>query len=200
MFGDSERPLLIWGDSGSGKTSVMAKAFTLVCKNFEITNFEFNSKKFQLKSWIASHNGDTDTLKMIRFIGTSQSSSRTVPLLTSLCQQTYYFLRQPAPLNLPTDPVSLISYFKNLLTLASSHKTVFLFLDSLDQLYFTDQDRYFFYLQMQLSKNCKIIYSVVTEHMEKHNLTQTYENLLEIPPLGKVQGLAALRYETSSQV
>lgn len=131
---------------------------------------------------------------MIRFIGTSQDSSRTVPLLTSLCQQIYYFLRQPSPLNLPADPVSLVVYFKNLLVLAASHLTIFLLLDSIDQLYLSDKNHYLCWLQLQLPKNCKIIVSVVTEHMLNYNLDNVYNQLLQVRSLGKVQGLSALRW------
>lgn len=65
MKGDSEKPLVLYGEGGSGKTSLLAKSAALC------------------KEWFA----DARPITIIRFLGTTPDSSALCPSLISICQQ-----------------------------------------------------------------------------------------------------------------
>lgn len=103
-------PLVIHGESGCGKTSVMAKAFS------------------QART-------TPNTTAILRFLGTTADSSSVLKLLTSLTQQ---ILRAYSQLTLipeiPTDFQKLVAYFAEKLALATAEQPLVVFLDSVDQL------------------------------------------------------------------
>jgi len=109
-------PIIIHGPSGCGKTSMMAK----------ISQNLVNQK---------------ENCVVVRFLGTSPSSSNLRDLLTSLISQINLIyhgrdpLKEAGPLSLP----ELLSRFTMSLDLPSPEKRLFIFLDSLDQLSPEDQ-------------------------------------------------------------
>jgi hypothetical protein len=115
---DSEkRVLAMIGDSGSGKSSVMAKAIQEAEKNYE------------------------NALIVSRFIGTSSRSSNIISLLQSVCVQivrkfdtTLEALAGEGREKSLYDLNGLSEILKKCLTLGTEQKPIFLFLDALDQL------------------------------------------------------------------
>lgn len=66
MLGDSDKPLVLYGEGGCGKTSLLAKSAALVGSEW------FPNSK---------------PLNIIRFLGTTPDSSALTPTLISICQQ-----------------------------------------------------------------------------------------------------------------
>lgn len=66
MLGDSDKPLVLFGDGGCGKTSLLAKSASLVATE-----------------WFA----DKRPINIIRFLGTTPDSSALTATLISICQQ-----------------------------------------------------------------------------------------------------------------
>jgi len=66
MLGDSDKPLVLYGEGGCGKTSLLAKSAGLTSSTWLI------GKK---------------PISIIRFLGTTPDSSALTPTLISICQQ-----------------------------------------------------------------------------------------------------------------
>jgi flagellar biosynthesis GTPase FlhF len=67
ILGNSDKPIILYGQGGCGKTSLLAK---MAAMSFE---------------WIHS-----TPLLILRFLGTTPDSSALTPMLISLCQQISY--------------------------------------------------------------------------------------------------------------
>lgn len=65
MLGHSEKPLVLYGEGGCGKTSLLAKSASLCTEWFK----------------------GARPLTIIRFLGTTPDSSALTPTLISICQQ-----------------------------------------------------------------------------------------------------------------
>jgi hypothetical protein len=125
---DSEKfpPLVLCGDSGSGKTSILAVAAVKAAEKF------------------------TNAVVVLRFLGTTAGSSSATSLLTSLylhLDRAYELYSEPPP----TNYLELIDSFNNILSSIPQDKPLILFLDSLDQL---AQDGNDFGLITKLNANC----------------------------------------------
>lgn len=66
MLSDSTKPMVLFGEGGCGKTSMLAKAASLATSD-----------------WFA----DVKPISIIRFLGTTPDSSSLTPALISICQQ-----------------------------------------------------------------------------------------------------------------
>lgn len=66
MQSDSEKPLVLFGEGGCGKTSLLAKSASL-----------------SLNEWFKGFK----PINVIRFLGTTPDSSALTPTLISICQQ-----------------------------------------------------------------------------------------------------------------
>lgn len=66
MLGDSEKPLVLFGEGGCGKTSLLAKSAGLT------SSIWLTGKK---------------PISIIRYLGTTPDSSALTPTLISICQQ-----------------------------------------------------------------------------------------------------------------
>lgn len=66
MTNESEKPLVLYGEGGCGKTSLLAKSASL-----------------SLTDWFAS----VKPISIVRFLGTTPDSSALTPTLISICQQ-----------------------------------------------------------------------------------------------------------------
>lgn len=66
MLGDSDKPLVLYGEGGCGKTSLLAKSAGLTSS-----------------TWLTGKK----PISIIRFLGTTPDSSALTPTLISICQQ-----------------------------------------------------------------------------------------------------------------
>ena len=66
MLGDNDKPLVLYGEGGCGKTSLLAKCVEL-----------------SANKWFAN----ARPVCVIRFLGTTPDSSALAPALLSICQQ-----------------------------------------------------------------------------------------------------------------
>ena len=102
-------PLAVCGESGTGKTALMAMAAK-------------RSKEAHPRATV-----------ILRFLGTTGSSGSARSLLYSVCEQIN-FMYNRAKMTIPRSYKELISYFTQCLSLATADKPLILFLDSLDQM------------------------------------------------------------------
>ncbi|XP_055309195.1 NACHT and WD repeat domain-containing protein 2-like, partial [Sitodiplosis mosellana] len=170
MLNYSEKPLVLYGEGGCGKTSLLAKSASLALTN-----------------WFK----DYKPINIVRFLGTTPDSSALTPTLISICQQISYNFMLPFE-NIPDDLVPLTAHFKHLLTYASSMQPLFFFLDSIDQL--TGTADKVSWLPTRMPPNCKIILSCANEEAnptvsrEYHLLRRLIdidENFIEVRELGE---------------
>ncbi|KAK9887312.1 hypothetical protein WA026_021621 [Henosepilachna vigintioctopunctata] len=173
MVDDSDSLLILYGEGGCGKTSLLAKSASM-CTN---------------KEWFKQ----AKPLSIIRFLGTTPDSSALTPTLISICQQISYNFMLPFE-GIPDDLVPLTAHFKQLLTLASQEQPLLLFLDSVDQLTGTQDANKVSWLPTRLPPYCKILVSCASEESnpevsrEYHILRRMVDkddNFIEVKALGE---------------
>lgn len=71
MKSDSEKPLVLFGEGGCGKTSLLAKSASL-----------------SLNDWFK----EFKPINVVRFLGTTPDSSALTPTLISICQQVSFYI------------------------------------------------------------------------------------------------------------
>ncbi|MDC0936465.1 DUF4062 domain-containing protein [Pirellulales bacterium] len=120
LAGDSRYPLVIHGDSGCGKTALLARAFEEIPEERQ---------------------------PMIRFIGATPRSSEVRSLLSSLCQELRLY--NPIQSEFVTEYSALRQELQDQFRAATSDKPVILFLDSLDQLSDADSGRLLHWIQFR---------------------------------------------------
>lgn len=173
MLGDSDKLLVLYGEGGCGKTSLLSKAASL-----SIDTAWFQGAK---------------PISIVRFLGTTPDSSALTPTLISICQQISYNFTIPFD-TIPDDLVPLTAHFKQLLTMATKEQPLLLFLDSVDQLTGTQDANKVSWLPTRLPPHCKIIVSCACEESnpevsrEYHILRKMIdveENFIEVTALGE---------------
>ena len=158
LTSNRSKPLVIYGASGSGKTSVMAKAATSV------------------KVWF----GDS-CVCVIRFLGTSPNSSTIREALTSVCLQVYSICGLPPPDFDKMDATQVTQFFRDQLpgcvSLLPPHsgKNLCIFLDSVDQLSPSDGAHTMNWLPKSLPPNFHLVVSMLPE---EHNCLATLRSVL----------------------
>ncbi|XP_065084724.1 NACHT and WD repeat domain-containing protein 2 [Ochlerotatus camptorhynchus] len=172
MLGTCEKPLVLYGEGGCGKTSLLAKSAALT-----------------FTEWFAK----VRPISIIRFLGTTPDSSALTPTLISICQQISYNFMLPFD-QIPDDLVPLTAHFKQLLTYASEQQPLLLFLDSVDQLTGTQDSSKVSWLPTRLPSLCRIIVTCAAEEsnpvvsQEYHLLRRMIdieENFIEVTALGE---------------
>ncbi|KAK3802261.1 hypothetical protein RRG08_004547, partial [Elysia crispata] len=175
VLGDNHLPLVLHGQSGCGKTSLMAKAASQV-----------------VTSWFSGR----PVVMALRFLGTTPGSSTIIPLLTSYCQHLSVMYNQPLE-DIPDELAPLTQYFKKLINLASEEQPLVLFFDSLDQLSGSDGAHNLTWMPIMLPPHVKVIISVLPNYYGLLDLLKTMiempDSFIEILPLGQNLGGEIIR-------
>ncbi|XP_072379032.1 NACHT and WD repeat domain-containing protein 2 isoform X1 [Diabrotica undecimpunctata] len=181
MLDDSDKCLILYGEGGCGKTSLLAKSASLSTS----------------KDWFQG----ARPISIVRFLGTTPDSSALTPTLISICQQISYNFMLPFD-GIPDDLVPLTAHFKQLLTMATKMQPLLLFLDSVDQLTGTQDANKVSWLPTRLPPNCKIIVSCACEESnaevskEYHILRRMIdvdENFIEVKALGEELAMRVIK-------
>lgn len=162
VTGQENSPLVVHGQQGSGKTSLVA----LVAK--------------ECPSWVGS-----EVAVILRFIGTTYHSSKVQQLLQSICYQLCVVFKDDSK-NVPKDYQKLVKKFHRLLQNASASHPLVLLLDSLDHLHSYNMARELSWLPCKLPPHVKIVLSCLTEDRAFSSLKGivTDENhFVEVPDL-----------------
>ncbi|XP_070534263.1 NACHT and WD repeat domain-containing protein 2-like [Ptychodera flava] len=154
-------PLVIHGESGSGKTSVMAKA------------------AFQSASeWFGRNNAAV----VLRFLGTTPASTGIRQLLRSVCQQVltiYGYGNQ----QLPDDYFKVIRWFTQMFRYATKDRPLIIFLDSLDQLSASEGAHRVAWLPRFLPPYAALVVSTLPK---EHKILETMQSMLSPQTTGYV--------------
>ncbi|XP_023701873.1 NACHT and WD repeat domain-containing protein 2 isoform X2 [Cryptotermes secundus] len=180
LLGDCEKPMVLYGEGGCGKTSLLS-----------------NSAGLASTEWFQG----SKPLNIIRFLGTTPDSSALTPTLVSICQQISYNYMLPFE-DIPVDLVPLTAYFKHLLTYASPQQPLLLFLDSVDQLTGAQDANKVSWLPLRLPPYCKLLVSCAAEadnpevSQDYHLLRRMIDNeelFLEVTDLGEELAMQIIR-------
>ncbi|MEA2017509.1 MAG: ATP-binding protein, partial [Campylobacterota bacterium] len=166
---EDDKPLIISGPSGIGKSSIMAKA-------------------------IEDTSNTTDKKIIYRFIGATPNSTTTTDILTSILEELGITIEDEK--NKYMDIISLSKEQNNFNKLSSIlyntvleiKKDVVLFIDAVDQLSNDDQ---FLWLPNQLPSNTKIVISALRDKNYKedskyfYTLEDKISNYIDIEPFDK---------------
>jgi WD40 repeat protein len=150
--GTDTRPLTVFGVSGSGKSALMARAFELV----------------------ESEHKDAEVI--VRFIGATPESSDGRALLESLCRQISRRYGADES-TIPNDYMKLVEELPKRLSLATFGKSLFLFLDALDQLSNTDNANNLTWIPRELPQHVHLVVS--TLYGEEKKLSSSIQIELE---------------------
>lgn len=166
ISGPERKVFTMIGESGSGKSSVMAEAI--------------------LNSQTENNNAET----VFRFIGVTSSSSNIISLLQSICGQI------ARKFNIELESLAgegndkalfelngLTEIFRKCLALGTPEKPFVIFLDALDQLSDTDNAKALNWLPRELPENSKLVVSALPDL--KGRLNQT--TITHLPLLPKVE-------------
>ncbi|KAK3095533.1 hypothetical protein FSP39_015737 [Pinctada imbricata] len=148
-------PVVLYGESGSGKTSVMAKL------------------AYKVQEWYPG------CVSVIRFMGTSPLSSAIKTTLLSVCAQIsiMYGIPPMAPGDLEGDYQYLCKYFTALLwRINTKDKPLVIILDSVDQLSCVDNPHNMKWIPCHLPTNVHMVVSMVP------NIHNCLENMLSYFP------------------
>jgi WD40 repeat protein len=161
---EDRHPLAVWGESGSGKSALMAKAIS------------------------ACGSRVADAAIVARFIGATPASSDARSLLESICRQvTRIYGGDEA--TIPTDYKELVKELPQRLALAKSDKPLVVFLDALDQLSDADHGRNLIWLPRELPEHVRLVVSALPGECKsalERKLPST--NLVKLEPMPSEEG------------
>ncbi|XP_042898857.1 NACHT and WD repeat domain-containing protein 2 isoform X2 [Parasteatoda tepidariorum] len=165
---NSVQPFVLHGKGGCGKTSLLAKAASMIT------------------SWCPE---GTKPILVLRFLGTTPDSSSVIPMLTSVCQQIMYNYMMPWE-GIPDDLIPLIAFTKRLLTKITKEQALYIFLDSVDQLTGQQAANKLTWLPTRIPENVKIVISTASEgEAKEYNLLckmlSNENQFVEVHPLGE---------------
>jgi WD40 repeat protein len=181
IAGDDERPLVVYGRSGLGKSSIMARA-------------------------IADAEAAAGAPVIARFVGASASSSSLRALLISVIDDLAAHGAVDKPAGFELDANKFDAQISNLLTSINSRAIIFL--DALDQL---QKPYNFWWLPAELPKHLKVVISVLgdPDYESESNVYRSFRDrfdpgtFVEIGPLDEAQSgeiLSALEQRTKHRL
>jgi WD40 repeat protein len=164
LAGWDRHPLGLWGESGTGKSTLMAKAV-------QQTQQKYPSAKV-----------------IYRFIGATPDSSGGRALLESLCRQITKVYGGDMS-SIPVEYKELVKEFPGRLTLANAYKPLYIFIDAVDQLSDLDDARDLAWLPDTLPDGVQVVVSTLAGKC-KHALQNMLppKNLVELQPMLKNEG------------
>jgi len=168
LDGGGSSPLAFWGQPGTGKSALMAKAV------------------LQLEA--SRHNCHI----LYRFIGATPDSSSGRSLLDSLCRQiTALYAGEES--SIPSEYRDLVQEFPQRLRLAPPEKPLILFLDALNQLSDADNSRSLDWMPLELPPNVFLVVSTTPGRcLEEIKIRLPAENILELCGLSVKDGTLLL--------
>ena len=175
---DSRVPLTVFGKSGCGKTSLMAKVVQNCCQ----------------KVWIGK--GEKPYVIMVRFLGTTPQTSNLYQLLDSLCSQLSVLCGKKW--EVPEKFKDMVGQLYDLLALAATKRTIVLMLDSIDQLMPAYNAYKMKWLPDQLPTNVRVIVSTIAEgYPILNSMKERYQakggQFFEVEQLGDALGLTVIK-------
>jgi hypothetical protein len=180
LSGTEVKVMSMIGESGSGKSSVMAEA---------IRQYESENKH---------------SVIVYRFIGTTSNSSNIISLLQSICGQiaraynvTMQSLAGEGKDKALYEMNGLTEIFRKCLALGTSQKPIVVFLDALDQLSDSDNARELYWVPRDLPPNAKIVVSALKEL--EGRLNGTYFESLEVLPVLEAKQILDLWFSAISR-
>jgi len=164
-------PLVIYGESGSGKSALMAKAAEQVLSESPAAGY------------------------VTRFIGATPTSSDIRSLLENICRQISRIYGADET-NIPTDYKDLVEEFPKRLALATPEKQLIIFLDALDQLSNVNNPANLNWFPFELPENVKLVVSTISilpdgSQEESYKILSTKlpeGTLLELKPMPPEEG------------
>ena len=160
----ARHPLVIYGEGGSGKSSILAQAVSQAETSYP------------------------EAVLAYRFIGASEESVSGTALLQGLCKQ-FAQAYQDDKTPVPEVYKLLLPDFHLRLSQVSSTKPLLIFLDALDQLRMDDDARNLAWLPSALPEGVHIVVSTLPGdllELLRNKLPQ--ENLIDVPPLSLTDG------------
>ncbi len=142
ILGGTDKVFIIHGESGIGKTSIMAKAASMI------------------NTWVGEEGMDVQTTVILRFCGTSPATSSIRQLIGGLCHQITYAVGKYRS-QIPEDYKDLKKYFIELISNGESGGMIIIFLDALDQLSSDDDAFKMDWIPAKISNNVKIVISTL---------------------------------------
>jgi WD40 repeat protein len=166
--GESNHPLVIWGESGSGKSAFMARCGQLL-----------KQKR-------------PEAVMISRFIGATPASTDVRSLLESLCRQLAREHGQDER-EVPSEYKALVEDFPKRLALATEQRPLLLLLDALDQLSPTDNAHSLQWLPRELPAHVQVVVSALQREGEAGNALgaarlRSPGSLLELRPMSPEDG------------
>lgn len=99
MKSDCDKPIVLYGEGGCGKTSLLAKAAGLTSSE-----------------WFAG----VKPISVIRFLGTTPDSSALTPTLISICQQVRFFYKFQKKILSPQYSITFCAFLTDIIQLYAS--------------------------------------------------------------------------------
>ena len=149
---DNDRPLAIVGESGLGKTALLAHISQ---------KLKTNKKRIIIS----------------RYIGATPESSNITSLIKSIAEEIVTKYNQDKQM-IPDDYQKLLEQFQNILGLAIDNEQLVIFIDAINQLSEVKNPQELAWLPQYLPKNVKIIISTISDDLGKNKTIKAINNIM----------------------